>query len=268
MISLASYPARNKSSIDDQLFGQIDKAVSIKPTRKVPNTPINLNRKVAPQISQQHDKSLDMQLPGADLKEYGSIGYKEKDICKRDESTVETAPDDLLEGHSPNIAARSAMFEFLSDNMGSLQSDTATAESSKLRSFERLTSEVLKESVADVPLIAILKTNGWTGSRFRSTPTTALNPNALFLAFLNLHMSRKASKDHLNKMSSRDGLRNIISRDGGSVRIDSSGRHSGLTRNRRESISNVKINDAITEEDLYYEQIQSFCPNILLSHLS
>jgi hypothetical protein len=122
--------------------------------------------------------------------------------------------------------------------------------------------------VADVPLIAILKTNGWTGSRFRSTPKTALNPNALFLAFLNLHMSRKASKEHLKQMSSRDGLRNIISRDGGSVRIDSSGRHSGLARNRRESISNVKINDAITEEDLYYEQIQSFCPNILLSHLS
>jgi hypothetical protein len=268
MISLASYPTRNKSLIDDQLYGQIDKAVSRKPTRKVTTTPISLNRKIAPQTSQQYDISVETQLPTADIVEYESIEYDEKEISKLDESIAESTPDDFVEGHSPNIAARSAMFEFLSDNMGSLQSDTVSAESSKLRSFERLTSEVLKESVADVPLIAILKTNGWTGSRFRSTPTTALNPNALFLAFLNLHMSRKASKDHLKQMSSRDGLRNIISRDGGSVRIDSSGRHSGLTRNRRESISNVKINDAITEEDLYYEQIQSFCPNILLSHLS
>lgn len=266
MLSLASYPTRSKSLIDDQLFGQIDKAVSIKPTRKLTNTPINIHRKIAPHASQQLDKSVETQVPSIKILEHESVACEEKENSKLDESFAESVPDDFIENHSPNIAARSAMFEFLSDNMGSLQSHTVAAESSKLRSFERLTSEVLKESVTDVPLIEILKTNGWTGSRFRSTPTTALNPNALFLAFLNLHMSRKASKDHLNK--SRDGLRNIISRDGSSVRIDSARKHSGIARNKRESISNVKINDAITEEDLYYEQIQSFCPNILLSHLS
>jgi hypothetical protein len=116
MISLASYPTRKKSLIDDQLYGQIDKAVSIKPTRKVTTTPISLHRKIA----LQHEKPVEMQLPTANTMKYEYIEDDEKEISKLGESIAGSAPDDFLEGHSPNIAARSAMFEFLSDKVYNL----------------------------------------------------------------------------------------------------------------------------------------------------
>ena len=186
-----------------------------------------------------------------------------------DENNEEECSD-LIEIDSPNVAARSAMFEFLSDNMGNLNNDNLQDESSKLRSFEKLTSEVLKDSVDDRPLMAILKTNGWTGSRFQNTPTTALNPNALFLAFLNLHLSRKASKINQLKLSQKESLRNLINRGNSNKSGDVLNRQVSIIKNSRESISNVitDINDNDDDEDLYFEQIQSFCPNILLYHLS
>ena len=186
-----------------------------------------------------------------------------------DENNEEECSD-LIEIDSPNVAARSAMFEFLSDNMGNLNNDNLADESSKLRSFEKLTSEVLKDSVDDRPLMAILKTNGWTGSRFQNTPTTALNPNALFLAFLNLHLARKASKINQLKLSQKESLRNLINRGNSNKSGDVLNRQVSIIKNSRESISNVitDINDNDDDEDLYFEQIQSFCPNILLYHLS
>ena len=197
--------------------------------------------------------------------------------------------DDILD--TTNLAARSAMFEYLSDNLDNLQTDKTKLqghiESSNLRSFEKLTSEVVKDSCNDRSLLAILKTNGWTGSRYRDTPTTTLNPNSLLLAFLNLHLSRKAIKQNLSKQNDRKSLRNLICRGESDRGQDGYNFMTCNNRNNNDKNNSVGINGNTSDqneknnldmdgnmkisndedEDLYYDQIQSFCPNILLRHL-
>ena len=197
--------------------------------------------------------------------------------------------DDILD--PTNLAARSAMFEYLSDNLDNLQTDKSKSqghiESSNLRSFEKLTSEVVKDSCNDRSLLAILKTNGWTGSRYRDTPTSTLNPNSLLLAFLNLHLSRKAIKQNLSKQNDRKSLRNLICRadsdrapDGynfsninnrnNNNNDNSEVNYSNISdqneKNNLDIDGNMKLSND-EDEDLYYDQIQSFCPNVLLRHL-
>lgn len=251
MNTLSLRPSLTKDILDEQLSDTIQKAVIQKPKKK---EVANFYRRMSQQTSlARKDSAIVQELNVGNAKDESNTGF-----------ALHSTDTEEANNGGMNIAARSAIIEFLSDNMGSLQGSTIQAESSKLRSFERLTSEVLKDSESDRPLMEILRTNGWTGSRFRSSSTAPLNSNALFLAFLNLHISRKVNKEHLLQHNARDNLRNVISRDGTTGRMDAN----NFIRNKRESISNVKTNDMINEEDLYYQQIQSFCPNILLSHLS
>jgi hypothetical protein len=263
MMSLSPRLLLTKDILDEELSEMIEKAVIQKPKKK---EVASFYRRIGQQPLIAHtDRAIVRESIVAIAKDelkMSSTLYS-KDLGGRGGLDGEEANNSGM-----NIAGRSAMFEFLSDNMGSLQSSTIQAESSKLRSFERLTSEVLKDSESDRPLMEILRTNGWTGSRFRSTSTTPLNSNKLFLAFLNLHISRKVNKEHHFQHNARENLRNVVSRDGSTPRIDAIVRPNNFIKNKRESISNTKTNDMINEEDLYYEQIQSFCPNILLSHLS
>ena len=265
MTSLSSRPLLAKDTLEEQLSEMIDKAIILKPKNK---EVANFYRRISQQTSlARKDRTIVQELNAGIARDVLKKGatLRSKDIGESGCHDVEEANDSGM-----NIAARSAIIEFLSDNMGSLQSSTIRSENSKLRSFERLTSEVLKDSESDRPLMEILRTNGWTGSRFRSTSTTPLNSNALFLAFLNLHISRKVNKEHQSQYNARDNLRNVVSRDvnWNAARMDAIVRPNNFIKNKRESISNVKTNDMINEEDLYYQQIQSFCPNILLSHLS
>lgn len=173
-------------------------------------------------------------------------------------------------------SAESAMFGFLSANMEFLKLDTLTVENSKLKEFERLTCEVLTNNIEDLPLLAILKTNGWTGSRFRFSPLIVLDSNALFLAFLNLHIARKVQRPTL-KAAQRESLRGFVTQKSISEKEISS-RKSARISNKSEDpeqnsqksciYSDTDDEDDINERQTFYNQIQSFCPNILLSHLT
>lgn len=293
----------------------LDKVSILKPTIKN-SLATNFKRKIAPQHDGKNqdcfetaslstiialtepsgeqnrsDMSLDKQNRGR----RPGKNFEDKDDDKEDnECNIETSVDsdgdnddagelDDVVG-TTNIAAKSAMFEYLSDNIDNLQIDKSKSrgrqiESSSLKSFEKLTSEVVKDSCDDRSLLAILKTNGWTGSRYKNTPTTALNPNALLLAFLNLHLSRKANDQNLVRLNDKKSLRNIISRGASARGFEGLKNDNCTDENDNNDLSGEHMKDDLLndtnkrnsndeDEDLYYEQIQSFCPNILLRHLT
>lgn len=146
--------------LGDQLGEFIEKAAIIKPTSKAINVAANFNKRIAPQLDQRGEVCLNSEssiietaMTRDDSEAMSQIHIADEEDCHSSDLHVPQ--------NNPNIAARSAMFEFLSDNMNSLQTEIVQAESTKLRTFERLTSEVIRENKDDKPLMAILKTNGY-----------------------------------------------------------------------------------------------------------
>lgn len=91
---------------------------------------------------------------------------------------------------------RADIIKFLSDNLFKLsQGDFAS--DNLLKVFESLIVDSTSKS-KDKDLLLVLRNNGWNGSEFRLSNTVSLDPNALFLDFLNLHL-RSTDKEHPRK---------------------------------------------------------------------
>lgn len=152
--------ARKKFLVVDQLGEFLEKTAIMKPTSKAINIAASFNRRIAPQLDQR-DGICETSITEIAMTRDDSEATAHIQIADEEDCDVVSSSCLRIPQNNPNIAARSAMFEFLSDNMSSLQTEIVQAESTKLRTFERLTSEVIRENKDDKPLMAILKTNGY-----------------------------------------------------------------------------------------------------------
>lgn len=159
---------RKKVVLGDQLGEFIEKVAIIKPTKAI-NVAAGFNKRIAPQLDQRGEVCLNIErsITETAMTRGDSETTPHIQIVDEEDCDVVSNSDLHVPQNNPNIAARSAMFEFLSDNMNSLQTEIVQAESTKLRTFERLTSEVIRENKDDKPLMAILKTNGYEFEHLR-----------------------------------------------------------------------------------------------------
>ena len=120
-------------------------------------------------------------------------------------------------------------------------------DSHKLKEFEELIKELLlmPNVTNDFNLLNVLTSNGWTGTRFRCSPIVALDPNSLFLAFLNLHL-----RTNFDKTPNQ----NNIYRNKSNFR-------------RRSNVNDILDISDSNDSDPYFDMVKSFCPDILLTHL-
>ena len=91
------------------------------------------------------------------------------------------------------------LINFLTSNI-----DNITKDRDYLHKFEELSAEVL--SVAhDAELHRIIKSHGWTGSRYRSSEDTPLEAQSLLQALSNLYLRNKVNS-YTNRISNLFGL--------------------------------------------------------------
>ena len=150
---------------------------------------------------------------------------------------------------------RLAIIKYLSDNLCSMLQHGPTQDVVR-KKFENIIVEATTISV-DKELNIVLRNDGWNGKTFLSSAATPFDPNSLFLSLLNLH---------LRSMN----IGNIRSKSSFECRT----RRTSITSNYRKSHDSNDngnedpcIEQNISEKDFYFEQVKSFCPSILLTHL-
>lgn len=151
---------------------------------------------------------------------------------------------------------RSAIIKFLSDNLF-VMLQNGPGSDVIVKEFENKIIESTSKSI-DKDLMTVLRNFGWNGSTFQMSSTIPFDPNPLLLALLNLHL-RSTDKEHAKKRSSFD----CKSERKGSIATSSRKSHDSYD-NLNEDIPNE---ESKSEKDFYFEQVKSFCPSVLLSHL-
>ena len=161
------------------------------------------------------------------------------------------------ESHMLDYMKRSNIIKFLSENLF-VMVQHGSASDVILEKFENTVSEATNKSL-DKDLLAVLRNNGWNGKRFQMSSSVPFDPNALFLALLNLHL-RSTDKEHPRKRSSFH-IRRM------SIMASSQRSHDSFEDppNELEEFENQHEN--INEKQFYSDQVKSFCPSILLTHL-
>ena len=151
---------------------------------------------------------------------------------------------------------RLGIIKFLSDNLF-LMLQHGPSQDDVRKKFEKVIIEATS-ILEDIELIAVLRNDGWNGKTFLSSTATPFDPNSLFLSLLNLH---------LRSMN----VGNIRSKSSFECRTT---RRTSITSNYRKShdsndggIEEPYVEQNISERDFYFEQVKSFCPSILLTHL-
>ena len=161
------------------------------------------------------------------------------------------------ESHMLDYMKRANIIKFLSDNLF-VMVQHGPASDIILEKFENTVIESTIKSL-DKDLLAVLRNNGWNGKKFQMSSSVPFDPNALFLALLNLHL-RSTDKEHPRKRSSFNFRKVII--------VTSSQRsHDSFEdpSNDLEEFDNQY--DNMNEKQFYSDQVKSFCPSILLTHL-
>lgn len=151
---------------------------------------------------------------------------------------------------------RSAIIKFLSDNVF-VMLQNGPASHVIIKEFEDKIIESTSKLV-DKDLMTVLRNFGWNGRTFQMSSTIPFDPNPLLLALLNLHL-RSTDKEHAKKRASFD----FKSERKGSVATSSRKSHDSFDCGNDE----LHNEDNKSEKEFYFEQVKSFCPSVLLTHL-
>lgn len=151
---------------------------------------------------------------------------------------------------------RSAIIKFLSDNLF-VMLQHGPASDVIVKEFENKIIESTSKSI-DKDLMTVLRNFGWNGKTFQMSSTIPFDPNPLLLALLNLHL-RSTDKEHAKKRASFD----CKSERKGSIATSSRKSHDSFECGNEE----IHNEDNKSEKEFYFEQVKSFCPSVLLSHL-
>ena len=133
---------------------------------------------------------------------------------------------------------RSAIIKFLSDNLF-VMLQHGPASDVIVKEFENKIIESTSKSI-------------------QMSSTIPFDPNPLLLALLNLHL-RSTDKEHAKKRASFD----CKSERKGSIATSSRKSHDSFECGNEE----IHNEDNTSEKEFYFEQVKSFCPSVLLSHL-
>ena len=182
------------------------------------------------------------------------VGEKEEKMTTEEaqQCFTNSAQDDQKTDNSQRLT----IIKFLSDNLF-LMLQHGPSQDIVRKKFENIIIEATTISV-DLELNNVLRNDGWNGRTFLSSTATPFDPNSLFLSLLNLHL-RSMNIGNVRKKSSFDTRTT---------------RRASITSNSRKSHDSYDacneepfVEQNISEKDFYFEQVKSFCPSILLTHL-